>query len=123
MVELDARRQLLRAALGFLALEPRELELRPLHRCFDTWRGIGDVVAGMARQGYDLELRRYDGRGWRALFFQEGFEHSLTSHAGSGWALSPWAAVQQAARDALAKVERGGEAAPRDWTETNDAPA
>jgi F0F1-type ATP synthase assembly protein I len=23
--------------------------------------GIGHVVAGMARQGYDLELRRYDG--------------------------------------------------------------
>jgi len=23
----------------------------------DTWRGIGDVVAGMARQEYDLELR------------------------------------------------------------------
>jgi len=41
-------------------------------------------------------------RGWRALFFPEGFEHSLTSHAGVGWALSPWAAVQQAARDALA---------------------
>jgi hypothetical protein len=27
----------------------------------DTWREIGDIVAGMARQGYDLELRRYDG--------------------------------------------------------------
>jgi hypothetical protein len=29
------------AALGFLALEPCEPELRLLHRCFDTWRGIG----------------------------------------------------------------------------------
>jgi hypothetical protein len=98
----------LRVALGFLSLEPHEPELRRLHRCFDNWRGIGDVVAGMARHGYDLELRRYDGQGWRALFFTEGFEHSLTSHAGAGWALSPWAAVQQAARDALAKLERGG---------------
>jgi hypothetical protein len=51
------------AALGFLALEAREPELRRLHRCFDNWRGAGDVVAGMARQGYDLELRRYNGRG------------------------------------------------------------
>jgi len=80
---------LLRVALAFAAIESRQPELCLLHCCLDSWRGIGDVVAGMARQGYDLELRRYDGRGWRALFFQEGFEHSLTSHAGAGWALSP----------------------------------
>jgi hypothetical protein len=30
--------------------------------------------------------------------------------------------VQQPARDAIAKLE-SGEAAPRDWTLTNDAPA
>jgi hypothetical protein len=53
------------AAIGFLALEPRELELQLLHRCFDTWRGIGDVVVGMARQGYDLELRPVQ-RAWLA---------------------------------------------------------
>jgi hypothetical protein len=58
----------------------------------------------------------------RARFFTEGFEHSFTSHAGAGWALSSWAAVQQAARDALAKLE-SGEAAPRDWTATNESPA
>jgi len=40
-----------------------EPELQMLHRCFDTWRGIGDSVAGIARQEYDLELRRYDGHG------------------------------------------------------------
>ena len=116
------RHKTLTAALGFLALDPREPELRRLHRCFDNWRGIGDVTAGMARQGYDLELRRYDGRGWRALFFPEGFEHSFTSHAGAGWALSPWAAVQRAARDAFAKLE-SGEAAPRDWTLKDESPA
>ena len=110
------------AAVGFLALDPREPELRMLHQCFDTWRGIGDIVAGMARQEYDLELRRYDGRGWRAVFFQSGFEHSLTSHAGAAWARSPWEAVQRAASDALYKL-RVGESAPRDWTATNDSPA
>jgi hypothetical protein len=31
------------------------------------------VVARMARADYDLELRRYNGRGWRAIFFQSGF--------------------------------------------------
>jgi len=45
----------------------------------------------------------------------------LTSHAGAGWALNPWAAVQQAARDALAKLE-AGKPAPRDWTANDDAP-
>jgi hypothetical protein len=58
----------LRAALGFLSVTPTEPELVALHRCFDNWRGIGDVVAGMVRLDYDPELRRYDGRGWRAMF-------------------------------------------------------
>ena len=75
----------------------------------------------MARQEYDLELRRYNGRGWRAIFFQSGFEHSLTSHAGAAWAPTPWEAVQRAAGDVLYKL-RVGETAPKDWTTTNDAP-
>src|SRR5437667_9579853 len=58
----DERAPLLRAALGFASLAPREPELRVLHRWLDTWSGVGHVVAGMARQGYDLELRRYDGQ-------------------------------------------------------------
>ena len=49
------RARLLRAALGFLSLAPSEPELQLLHRCFDNWRGIGDIVAGMARQEYDLD--------------------------------------------------------------------
>ena len=120
-MELDARGRLLRAALGFLSLEPREPELRLSHRCFDTWRGIGDIVAGMARQDYDLELRRYNGRGWRAVFFESGFEHSLTSHAGAAYARSPWEAVQRAAADALRKLQVT-DAAPRDWTATDESP-
>jgi hypothetical protein len=42
-------RATLRAALGFLAIEPREPELRLLHRWLDSWSGIGLVVAGMAQ--------------------------------------------------------------------------
>jgi hypothetical protein len=41
-----------RAALGFLSLEPRVPELRRIHRCFDNWRGIGDVVAGATPEEY-----------------------------------------------------------------------
>jgi len=76
----------------------------------------------MARQGYDLELRRYNGRAWRAMFFVEGFEHSLTADAGSAWAPSPWAAVQQAARETLSKLERGDEAASPDWMLPDESP-
>jgi hypothetical protein len=75
----------------------------------------------MARQEYDLELRRYSGRGWRAMFFPSGFEHSLTSHAGAAWARSPWEVVQRATRYELSK--QTGETAPRDWQETDESPA
>ena len=104
-----------------LSLAPREPELRTLHACFDNWRGVGDVVAGMARQEYDLELRRYNGRGRRVMFFLSGFEHSLTSHAGSAWAPSPWQAVQLAAGDALRRLEQG-DPPLRDWTTARESP-
>jgi hypothetical protein len=116
-----SRQRILRATLGFLSLEPREPELQLLHRCFDTWRGIGDIVAGMARQEYDPELRRYNGRGWRAMFFLSGFEHSLTPDAGEAWARSPWEAVQRAAADELSRRE-APEPASTDWTTTDDSP-
>src|ERR671937_1600067 len=115
---VNQRLRSLRIALGFVALEPREPELRLLHHWLDTWSGIGHVIAGMARQGYDLELRRYDGQGWRAMFFPSGFEHSLTSHAGSAWALSSWEATQHAAADALHQFEEG-EPPTRGSTPTN----
>jgi hypothetical protein len=51
---------------------PRTRELELLHGWLDTWRGIGEVVVGMARQDYDLQLTRYDGRGWRATFYTTG---------------------------------------------------
>jgi len=54
----NARRGLLHTALGFLALEPRAPELQLLHRCFDTWRGVGDVVTGMQRHGFQVRTPR-----------------------------------------------------------------
>jgi hypothetical protein len=63
---LNERRATLAAAAGFALLEPRTRELELLHGWLPTWRGIGDIVVGMARQDYDLPLTRYDGRGWRA---------------------------------------------------------
>ena len=34
-----------------------------------------DLERGMAHQGYDLQLTRYDARGWRATFYTTGMEH------------------------------------------------
>ena len=47
----------------------------------DSWSGIGHVAVGMAHQGYDLQLTRYDERGWCATFYTTGMEHSPTRAA------------------------------------------
>ena len=78
---LDQRGRLLRTALGFAGL-PRpsyDLALCALRFWLDSWSGIGHVVVGMARQGYDLQLTRYDEKGWRATFYTSGMEHSRSS--------------------------------------------
>ncbi len=83
---LDQRGQLLRAALGFASL-PRpshDRALWALRTWLDSWAGIGRIAVGMAHQGYDLQLTRYDERGWRATFYTTGMEHSPTSATGTG---------------------------------------
>jgi hypothetical protein len=97
----DRRRSLLVAALGFAHFEPRSTELGLLHRWLDCWRGIGDVVHGMHRAGWDLQLTEYgDGR-WRATFYVTGQAHSIVG--GSAWEATAWRAVQRAAWEALSK--------------------
>ncbi len=60
----------------------------------------------MARQGYDLQLTRYDEKGWRATVYTTGMEHSLTSATGTGWERTPWHATQRAAWEALRKRDQ-----------------
>ncbi len=95
------RRALLVAALGFARLDvrPEPPELRALRAWLGSWTGIGAIEIGMARQGYDLQLTRYDDRGWRANFYPAGIAHSVVS--GTGWTPTPAAAVQLAAWAAL----------------------
>jgi hypothetical protein len=38
----------------------------------------------MARQGFDLQLTRYDEKGWRATPYTTEMEHSPTSATGTG---------------------------------------
>jgi len=64
----------------------------------------------MERQGFELQLTRYDETGWRATFYTSGMEHSPTSATGSAWERTPWHAVRGAAWEALrtACIEQGG---------------
>jgi hypothetical protein len=59
-------------------------ELRLVHERLDSRAGIGRIAVGMARQGYDLQLTRYDERGWRATFYTTGgdgaFAHERDRH-------------------------------------------
>jgi hypothetical protein len=93
------RRSLLTTALGFAVLEPREPELRLLRRWLDSWRGIGDVVTGLNRQGYWLHLSNVDAETWRATFSRD----AMVSADGFGTDSAPWRAVQRAAWKALTK--------------------
>jgi hypothetical protein len=99
---LDSRARLLRAAIGFALVPPStQPELRLLRCWLDSWRGIGDVVAGMTRQGWDLQLTEYDAERWRATFFFAGQAHSIVG--GSAWERTPWRAAQRAAWETVEK--------------------
>jgi len=99
----DQRGRLLVAALGFAGLPMLSYDrgLWALRFWLDSWVGIGAIATGMARQGYDLQLTRYDEKGWRATFYTTGMEHSITSATASAWDRTPWHATQRAASEAL----------------------
>ena len=128
--DADRRRALLRAALGFVLCDvrasaatphrshatdgpsrprgprsksrsPDHSALQTLHGWLSTWRGIGLIAAGMARQGYDLSLTRYAELGWRATFYVAGREHSPTGATGSAFERAPFRAVHVAAWETL----------------------
>jgi len=101
-LDLARRRRLLVAALAAARLAPAAGAASPLTQCqhwLDRWSGVGLVAAGMARQGYDLELTRFGDEGWRATFSPAGRAHSVIS--GSAWEATPWRAVQGAAWETL----------------------
>ena len=78
-----------------------------LRTWLDSWAGIGRVTIGMEHQDFDLQITRYDEKGWRATLYTIGMEHSITSATASAWEHTPWRATQRAAWEALRKA--GGE--------------
>ncbi len=83
----DQRCRLLRAAVGFAgcSMPSSDRALHALRTWLDSWVGIGHVTVRMTRQGYDLQLTRYDEKSWRATFYTTGMGHSPTSATGTGW--------------------------------------
>ena len=81
-----------------------EIALAALRGWLSSWRGIGLVAVGMARQGYDLSLTRYADFGWRATFYVTGREHSPTGATGSAFEVTPFRAVQVAAWETLTRT-------------------
>jgi hypothetical protein len=93
-VTVPHRRSLLVATLGFALFDAPGSEFHLLRPWLSTWAGIGHVITGMHRHGYDVQLTRYDERGWRATFYTSGMEHSATSASASAFEDTPWRAVQ-----------------------------
>ena len=81
--------------------------LDALRSWLNSWRGIGAVERGMARQAYDLQLRRYDATGWRATLCMSGMEYSVTSATASAFEPTPRKAVEGAAWAALRDSRQG----------------
>jgi len=64
------------------------------------------MAVGMAHQGFDLQLTRYDERGWRATVYTT-WDGALADarDGGTGRERTPWHATQRAAWEALRRSD------------------
>jgi hypothetical protein len=89
-LDLSHRRSLLTAALAIALLDTRGKPPAPetviIRKWLDSWRGLGDVVVGMQRQGYRLHLTNIDAATWRATFTSA----PMLASDGFGAASTPW---------------------------------
>ncbi len=78
-------------------------ELRHVHALLDSWRGIGLIVVGMARQGFQVSLGDHGSGQWIAVFYRGSGGQERIEAAGTAQAATPWEAVQRAGWEALTK--------------------
>jgi hypothetical protein len=95
---LEERHERLAAALRTLREAPTSPAGLKLARRVNTWRGFGAILDGMRAQGWDVEMQEFAGS-WSVKFFMSSQSH--TAPGGTGWAVTPWAAVQEAAWQTL----------------------
>jgi hypothetical protein len=102
---IDRRGHLLLVTLEASRLRTNAHPLPALRSWLDSWNGLGAVVTGMERQGYDVSLMR-SADGWRATFIRR--DHAVRPWVGQvvSFHATPWRAVQGAARDALRKADK-----------------
>jgi hypothetical protein len=105
MMALTRDRFLLTTALVAAQFPETVPEARTLRGWLDTWAGLGDVVTGMKRQGYDVRLSQ-SVFGWRAEFCRSQV-NPAPDWIGRASAAEPWRAVQYAALDTLIRTEEG----------------
>lgn len=101
---LDIYYRLLRAALGFLSLDATASELRHSTNAFPP--DAASTIKSPARVWRARVQRRappLQRPKWRAMFFENRFEHARASHPSAARASSPCETVRQAAVDAMAK--------------------
>jgi hypothetical protein len=104
-VSLPHRRALLTVALAAALLDtqgqPEPPEQTMVREWLDSWTGVGQVVTGMARQGYRLHLTNVEPGVWRATFFGG----PMFEAEGFGTGETPWRAVQVAAWEVVGRAK------------------
>lgn len=105
-MSLAQRRALLVAALAAARVQvaDRPPVLQALHRWLDSWPGLGAVVVGMCRQGFDVDLMSVGPDRRQATFLATNPTGISPLVAGYAEQTTPWAATQQAAWEALRRA-------------------
>ncbi len=63
-----------------------------------SWRGVGLIVVGMARHGFQVSLGDHGSGQWIAVFYRGSGGHERIEGAGTAQAATPWKAVHRAPR-------------------------
>lgn len=108
---LAQRRALLTAALGFLQVRWGPAPPPPvaaLERSLNSWAGVGAVIVGMRRLGYDVALLSVGPERWEASFLEANPVGGAPLTAGYAEERTLRRAVQQAAWEALRSPRLSG---------------